>query len=165
MATEIERKFLLRHAGCLAGVEGIPIVQGYIAKETMMVRVRTMGPLAFLTLKGPFRGIARDEFEYEIPLPDAQELLALYCGREVVTKTRYHVSHAGHLFEVDVFHGRLKGLAIAEVELASEQEEVSLPDWVGEEVTGDLRFGNRALSLMEASPLPPVPGLDLLQAG
>lgn len=91
MATEIERKFLVTDTTFLEGRRGVPVVQGYLAKDTMTVRVRTMGEKAFLTLKGPFVGIARDEYEYEIPCDDAHELLSRYCPGCIVTKTRFLV--------------------------------------------------------------------------
>ena len=153
MATEIERKFLVTDTTFLEGRRGVPVVQGYLAKDTMTVRVRTMGEKAFLTLKGPFVGIARDEYEYEIPCDDAHELLSRYCPGCIVTKTRFLVPHASHVFEVDVYSGKHAGLVLAEVELAAEHQPVVLPTWIGREVTGDPRFGNRSLAMLDTSPI------------
>lgn len=152
MATEIERKFLVADLSVLSGLKGVAVVQGYLAKESVSVRVRTLDDQAFLTLKGPFVGIARDEYEYPIPVGDAHEMLTRYCQGCIVRKTRFYVPHASHVFEVDVYSGRLRGLVLAEVELAAEHQPVSIPDWLGPEVTGDPRFGNRSLALMDAPP-------------
>jgi CYTH domain-containing protein len=117
----------------------------------MTVRVRIRGDAGYLTLKGPCRGLTRDEFEYRIPLADATRLLAEYCGGRCVRKTRFQVPFGGHLFEVDIFEGRHAGLVIAEVELRCETERVALPRWLGPEVTHDRRYGNFALAQPEAA--------------
>lgn len=158
MAKEIERKFLLADFSILAGRNGLPIMQGYLAKEAMTVRVRTLGEAAYITVKGPKSGLVRDEFEYPIPFADARAMLQTYCSPWLVHKTRYRIPHGRHLFEVDIFAGKLAGLAIAEVELQSESEPVELPPWVGREITADRRFGNFSLARMEAPPaLSPAP--------
>lgn len=153
MPREIERKFLVADPGILAGRQGFAIVQGYLAKESMTVRVRTFGRLAFLTLKGPTVGFSRDEFEYPIPFEDALALLEAYCAPRLVRKTRYLVPHDPHVFEIDVFAGHLSGLIVAEIELAHENESFALPDWLGPEVTGDSRFGNFSLAHAESPPV------------
>lgn len=153
MAIEIERKFLVSDATFLSGRQGVPIVQGYLAKAPMTIRVRVMGEQGFLTLKGPSHGCARDEFEYPIPLHDAYAMLDCYCRRFRIYKTRYEIPYGGHVFEVDVFHGPLAGLVVAEVELLSEGEAVAIPPWLDREVTGDPRYGNYALAqLHELAP-------------
>jgi CYTH domain-containing protein len=96
-------------------------------------------------VKGPSQGAARAEFEYEIPLDDAEAMLDSLCERPLIDKTRYRVEHAGHTWEVDEFHAENEGLVIAEVELASESEGVSLPEWIGDEVTADPRYANSNL--------------------
>lgn len=153
MAKEIERKFLLADLSVVDGRHGLPIMQGYLAKEAMTVRVRTLGEEGFITVKGPKSGLVRDEFEYPIPLDDALAMLRTYCSPRLIRKTRYRIPHGRHLFEVDVFEGRLAGLVIAEVELRSETEPVELPPWVGTEITADGRFGNFSLATTQAPPL------------
>ena len=162
MATEIERKFLVRETGFLDGRQGERIVQGYVAKEpgAMSTRVRLRADRAFLTLKGPREGLSRDEFEYPIPVADAQRMLALYCGNRVIQKTRYVVDFADQVFEVDVFEGRHAGLVIAEIELRHEGTSVILPHWVGQEVTHDRRYGNYVLAQFEG-PVRPLVHRDI----
>ncbi len=109
----------------------------------MTVRVRTAGDKGFLTLKTRGNGISRDEFEYEIPLEDAKQLLAM-CP-DLVRKTRHLVHHHDHTWEVDVFGGENEGLVVAEIELDSEDELFVLPAWAGEEVTHDKRYSNASL--------------------
>lgn len=152
MPKEIERKFLVADLSVLEGRKGFSIVQGYLAKDAISVRVRTFGNQAFLTLKGPTCGISRDEFEYQIPLEDALAMLECYCASRLIRKTRYLIPHRDHVFEVDVFEGKLAGLVIAEVELTSEAQPVDLPPWIGGEVTGDSRFGNFSLAQMDSPP-------------
>lgn len=157
MATEIERKFLVRETAFLHGREGDRIIQGYVAKEpgAMCTRVRLRADRAYLTLKGPREGISRDEFEYAIPVADAQRILAQYCGNRIIHKTRYLVDYADQAFEVDVFEGRHVGLVIAEIELPREDTPVVLPPWAGREVTHDRRFGNYVLAQCEDRARPP----------
>lgn len=122
------------------------MAQGYLSRETgRTVRVRVAGDRAWLTIKGPALGISRAEFEYEIPAGEGVELLQL-CEPVVIDKTRYHVSHSGYLWEVDVFHGENSGLIVAEVELADETEEPEIPAWIGLEVSEDRRYANSTLS-------------------
>jgi adenylate cyclase len=162
MAIEIERRFLVCDTRVLDGCKGERIVQGYLAKESgaMSVRVRVREDRAFLTLKTPRQGCSREEFEYPIPVADAQRMLALHCGGRLVSKTRYGLPYAGRLFEVDVFDGRHAGLVIAEVELPHERAELLLPPWVGEEITHDGRYGNFSLAQFEG----PAPALAASQA-
>ena len=146
MATEIERKFLVIDDAWCHGAIGIRMAQGYLAIDPeRTVRVRLAGDEAWLTIKGPTRGISRSEFEYPIPPEDARSLLEL-CLPTVIDKTRHRVPHAGHVWEVDVFHGENEGLVIAEVELADESIQPDLPPWVGEEVSHDRRYSNSSLS-------------------
>lgn len=146
MAQEIERKFLMTDLTCIAGMTGFRWRQAYLSRvPERTVRVRIGDSSAFLTVKGKSRGAVRDEFEYAIPVADAEELLSL-CDGFVVDKTRYLVEHAGHVWEIDVFHGDNEGLVVAEVELAAEDEHVELPSWTGPEVTDDYRYQNSSLS-------------------
>jgi adenylate cyclase len=145
MGLEIERKFLVR------GVDwrndtGVLYQQGYLNRDSdRTVRVRIAGDVAFLTIKGKNRGATRVEFEYPIPLADAQELLAM-CDGPLVEKTRYIVLYEGHRWEVDEFTGDNAGLVVAEIELHAEDEVFTAPAWLGEEVTHDPRYFNSRLS-------------------
>jgi CYTH domain-containing protein len=155
MAKEIERKFLVKATGFLNGPDagangvgpGVRIVQGYIsAVPERTVRVRIKGDKGYITIKGATdnSGLVRYEWEKEIGLDDANDLFKL-CVGGLIEKTRYEVEFSGHLFEVDIFEGRLKGLVIAEMELKSEDEIFEVPDWLGEEVTGNPRYYNSQL--------------------
>lgn len=146
MGQEIERKFLVTGDGWREDAEGTLYRQGYLAKDKeRTVRVRVAGTKAYLTIKGCTKGTSRAEYEYEIPLQDAEELLDL-CEGPLVEKTRHKIQHAGHTWEVDVFHGDNEGLIMAEVELKSEDEHVEMPNWAGKEVSDDPRYYNSTLS-------------------
>ena len=146
MAIEIERKFLLKSEAWREGAVPTPIRQGYIfANDAKSVRVRTLGDLGFITVKSRRANSGTNEFEYEIPLEDARELLEVACEQPIIEKTRYARTDAGHDWSIDVFKGANSGLVLAEVELGAADESVTLPDWVGEEVTGDPRYLNANL--------------------
>lgn len=146
MGREIERKFLVTGSGWRNGATAMPMRQGYLAYgPPVSVRVRIEGISAFLNIKESSPDIAREEFEYSIPVADAEDLLRLCAGR-IVSKTRYRVRHGDHIWEVDVFDGHNAGLVVAEVELDREDESVGLPPWVGEEVSHDLRYRNTYLA-------------------
>ena len=148
MAAEIERKFLLADDSWRDGTPGVRIAQGYLSQDPdRTVRVRVAGENAWLTIKGRSREITRAEFEYEIPLADATELLAM-CLPSVIDKTRHRVSYAGHVWEIDVFHGANEGLVIAEVELADESISPDTPPWAGAEVSSDARYFNSCLAVL-----------------
>ena len=120
--------------------------QGYLsATENTTVRVRTTADKGFLTIKGKTQGFSRDEYEYIIPLQDAQEMLTM-CSDKLVTKYRYTEEHNDMLWEIDVFTDKNEGLIIAEIELTSEEQKFVLPDWVEKEVTGDIRYYNSFLA-------------------
>jgi CYTH domain-containing protein len=147
MATEIERKFLVAGDAWRDGTAGVRIAQGYLSLDPdRTVRVRVAGQNAWLTIKGRTVGIVRSEFEYPIPQEDARALLGM-CLPSVVDKTRYGRSFAGHLWEIDVFHGDNEGLILAEVELADEADSPLLPPWIGAEVSSDPRYYNSALAV------------------
>jgi CYTH domain-containing protein len=149
MALEIERKFLVRGEFISDSTEATDIVQGYLAHDPeRTVRVRIRGSRGYLTIKGrpAETGIGRYEWEKEIPVDDARELLRL-CEPFTVVKTRYLVPFRKHVFEVDVFHGGNEGLVMAELELASEDEAFERPEWLAEEVTDDPRYYNSYLSV------------------
>ncbi len=146
MAKEIERKFLIDLTKIGTLENGTAIKQGYIAtSDKTVVRARVAGECAFLTLKGANKGVTRTEFEYEIPVDDAEQIIAELCNGPVVEKTRYLVVHAGHTWEVDIFHGDNDGLVVAEIELNSEEEAFDLPSWVLDEVSGDPKYYNSSL--------------------
>ncbi len=147
MADEIERKFLVITKRWRASEEGILIRQGYLCLDkNRTVRIRTAGTKGFLTIKGPTRGITRSEFEYEIPLNDANQLIQM-CVGEVIEKRRYRVLHDSSLWEVDEFQGVNQGLVVAEIELTHEDQEIQTPLWVGREVSNDIRYFNSRLAI------------------
>jgi adenylate cyclase len=146
MALEIERKFLVDPARWVPADQGIRMVQAYLGLYPYpTVRIRIAGEKAFLTIKGRSETISRPEFEYEVPVSDAREMLLLAISGPV-EKTRYDVMYEGFLWEVDVFSGKNEGLIIAEIELDSETQEFQQPDWLLEEVSHDGRFYNSYLS-------------------
>ena len=148
MAKEIERKFLVSGEFRQDSPESYRIMQGYICSDPdRTVRVRVRGDKGFLTIKGRSSedGLSRYEWEKEISVTEAVELMAL-CGSGVIDKTRYLVPFGKHTYEVDVFHGANEGLVLAEIELSDEQEAFEKPSWLGEEVTGDVRYYNSMLS-------------------
>ena len=149
MGKEVERKFLVSSPAWRDGVEAeIRIRQFYVATQpgrTVRVRISD-GRSAKLTLKFGDRARERDEFEFPIPLAEAEELMAFAVGR-VIEKTRHHVRHRGYLYEVDVFGGKLAGLVVAELETPEDVPDEMLPDWLGPEVTGEQKFYNASLAL------------------
>lgn len=154
MALEIERKFLVTGDGWKALVESSGLLrQGYLSSNAKAtVRVRSWDDArAVLTLKGRTTGMSRAEYEYDIPMDDAREMLEM-ARPHVLEKRRHIVPVGGLTWEVDVFEGRHLGLIIAEVELESEDQRVELPDWVGTEVTDDDRYFNASLSRTDGIP-------------
>lgn len=148
MAIEIERKYLVSGDFMPDVCHSERIVQGYISAEPgCTVRIRIFGEKGFLTIKGSSgeSGLSRSEFEYEIPLADAEELFSL-CKPGVIEKKRYRAVVDSHTWEIDVFSGLNEGLVLAEIELDSEEEVFVLPAWVGKEVTGDSRYYNSMLA-------------------
>lgn len=145
MATEIERKFLVIGDGWRMASPTY-VCQGYLNRDQhRTVRVRIIGNTAYLTVKGLTTGSVRAEFEYPIPLDDARQLLQL-CERPLIEKHRHIIPHHGATWEVDEFLGDNLGLVVAEIELASEGQQVDVPGWVGKEVTDDPRYFNSNLS-------------------
>jgi CYTH domain-containing protein len=145
MGIEIERKFLVRDRVFLDDVAGVTYRQGYLSTDPeRTVRIRRAGDHGYVTIKGRSHGATRAEFEYEIPVADADAMLAL-CVPPVIEKIRHRVEHAGRTWEVDVFGGANERLVVAEVELPSEDAVVDLPDWIGDEVTDDPRYYNANL--------------------
>lgn len=148
MGVEIERKFLVQADGWRADADGgTPYLQGYLASgDGATVRVRMAGAQGKLTIKGKTRGIARAEFEYDIPAADAEAMLRTLCKGHLVDKTRYRVPVGRHVWEVDVFLGGNAGLVLAEVELGAEGEAFERPAWAGAEVSDDPRYFNAYLA-------------------
>lgn len=148
MALEIERKFLVKDESYKQqAISSSRIAQGYICSgRGRTVRVRIRDEKGYLTIKGPAAqgGLSRYEWEKEIPLNEAQELMKL-CEPGMIDKTRYLVPSGSHVFEVDEFYGENEGLVVAEVELQTENESFEKPDFIGEEVTGDVRYYNSFL--------------------
>jgi adenylate cyclase len=146
MGKEIERKFLVKNESFKAFATGVIYRQGYLSRDKeRTVRVREAGEMAFITIKGLTHGMERLEFEYPIALADANEMLETICLKPLIEKVRYKFMCDGHLWEVDEFIGDNEGLTVAEVELKSSDEKVIIPDWVGQEVTGDLMYFNSNL--------------------
>ncbi|VAX03338.1 FIG01182465: hypothetical protein [hydrothermal vent metagenome] len=147
MATEIERKFLLLNDSWRRDADaGISMRQGYlVGAKRASVRVRVSGEHAHLNIKSATLGVERQEYEYGIPLADAEELLDTLCERPLIEKTRYHVRHGKHTWEIDVFSGDNAGLVVAEIELDSADENFARADWLGEEVSHDKRYYNVCL--------------------
>jgi CYTH domain-containing protein len=148
VAFEIERKFLVVGDGWRAGAgPGLPICQGYLAKTGRgSIRVRRLGDAAMVTVKGKRNGISRTEFEYPIPVEDAEQMLRELCRQPLVEKVRHEVEYCGLQWEIDVFLGASDGLILAEVELDRADRNVALPPWVGADVTHDPRFRNSAIA-------------------
>lgn len=150
MATEIERKFLVKGEQWRRQSQlketlatGRVYRQGYLStKKDCSVRVRLVGEQGYLTIKGLSQGISRAEYEYSIPLEEAQEMLDNLCDRPLIEKTRYKIELAGLTWEVDEFAGENQGLIVAEVELTDENQIIELPDWIDKEVSDDPRYYN-----------------------
>ena len=147
MATEIERKFLLQSDDWKQdAARQERYCQGYLVGSAQAsVRVRIQGGEARLNIKSATLGVSRQEFEYAIPVADAEELLRDLCQKPLIEKTRYFVPHEGMLWESDQFEGDNEGLVVAEIELDSEQQTFSMPSWVGQEVSQDRRYYNVCL--------------------
>lgn len=147
MPVEIERKFLVKNDGWRSLGSGELYRQGYLVTEPdRTVRVRVVGDRAYLTIKGMSTGLSRLEYEYEIPVADAETLLDTLCMRPLIEKTRYKIPIGDLVWEVDEFAGENAGLVLAEVELTDESQTVDLPEWIGLEVSTDRRYFNSYLS-------------------
>ncbi|WP_043613368.1 CYTH domain-containing protein [Chromobacterium violaceum] len=146
MALEIERRFVVSGDGWRGLAPAVQYRQGYLSVEKeRTVRVRVVGQQAWLTLKSNISNVSRHEFEYPIPLADAQTIMGAMCPM-VVDKLRHRIEHGGFVWEVDEFFGDNAGLVLAEIELPDEETPFAKPDWVGEEVTEDGRYTNAYLS-------------------
>jgi adenylate cyclase len=148
MAQEIEHKFLVRDTRWRKDVyRSVPMRQGYLVSDkSRSVRIRIAGDTAHLNIKSGTLGVSRSEFEYEIPLADAQELLDKLCRKPLLEKIRHFLHYGNHTWEIDEFQGDNAGLIVAEVELVSLGEAFERPPWLGEEVSHDLRYYNSQLA-------------------
>ncbi|MEI7795503.1 MAG: CYTH domain-containing protein [Methylococcaceae bacterium] len=148
MAQEIEHKFLLANDDWREHVSHSVIYkQGYLSSQpTSSIRVRISDSEAWLNIKSATIGTQRSEYEYEIPLADAHEILNNLCLKPVIEKTRHFVTHENHVWEIDEFDGENEGLIVAEIELDAVGESFSKPDWIGAEVTQDVRYYNNNLA-------------------
>jgi CYTH domain-containing protein len=146
MGKEIERKFLVKGDVWKSLAKGTRYRQGYLnSVKERTVRVRTVGDKGFLTIKGITTGASRAEYEYPVPVSDAEAMLNDLCEKPLIEKNRYKIEDRNLTWEVDEFFGENRGLIVAEVELESEDQSFEKPGWVGEEVTGDPRYFNANL--------------------
>lgn len=148
MATEIEHKFLLVSDAWRETVERAErMTQGYLlAQPKSSVRLRVVGDQAKLNIKGATVGTSRSEYEYDVPVSDAEEMLANLAEGPLIDKTRHYVPYGQHLWEIDEFHGDNQGLVVAEIELNAVDEAFEKPKWVGEDVSHDVRYYNTMLA-------------------
>lgn len=147
MGTETERKFRVKGEFRHLAVREIKITQAYLSIDPdKTIRIRVSDDKAYITIKGRPVGnsITRNEWEFPVPLSDANEMMKICLAGKII-KTRYLIPSGGHTFEVDVFHDKNDGLVIAEIELSSENEKFEVPDWLGEEVTGNPAYYNANL--------------------
>ena len=146
MGTEIERKYLVDENAAWRNIPGKVYRQGYLSTvKERTVRVRTIGDKGYLTIKGITVGATRMEYEYEIPVNEADELLNLLCERPLIEKRRRLLEFDGLTWEVDEFFGDNDGLILAEVELKKEEQSFARPSWISLEVTDDARYFNANL--------------------
>lgn len=146
MGVEIERKFLVTNDSWMQQGRPALLRQGYLSSHPQrVVRVRIEDDRAMMTIKGKGVGATRGEWEYPIPLADAEEFLDKLCEQPIIEKYRRRIPHAGFVWEVDEFLGVNAGLVVAEIELPSEDQAFDKPDWAGEEVTDDVRYLNSNL--------------------
>ena len=149
MGSEIERKFLVKpemFANAVAGAPAVHMKQGYLSRAlNASVRVRVAGDRGILSVKGRVHGFSRSEYEYDIPVADAEAMMQEMCGN-IIDKRRYFVEYHGYTWEIDEFFGDNAPLLLAEIELNSEADEFPLPDFIGREVTGIAAFYNGTLA-------------------
>ena len=145
MAKEIERKFLVDTSKLPTLPKGQIMKQGYIPTQGITVRARISDDQAFLTLKGRATGLSRSEFEYPIPVEDAQQILNELCTHPLIEKTRYLIPYGDHTWELDIFEGDNQGLVVAEIELSHKNESFEKPEWITKEVSYDTKYRNSNL--------------------
>jgi len=156
MAIEIEHKFLLANSGWREHIShSIKYRQGYLSSQaTSSIRIRISNEHAWLNIKSATIGTHRHEYEYEIPLQDADEIINMLCRKPIIEKTRHIVIHDGNTWEIDEFAGENRGLIVAEIELSEIGKTFSKPHWLGQEVTHDLRYYNNNLAIFPYSEWP-----------
>jgi adenylate cyclase len=156
MAIEIEHKFLLSNNNWREQIaRSVKYRQGYLSSQaTSSIRIRIIDDHAWLNIKSATIGTHRHEYEYEIPLHDANEIINMLCRKPIIEKTRHFVTHDGNTWEIDEFDGDNRGLIIAEIELSEIGKPFSKPHWLGEEVTHDLRYYNNNLAIHPYSEWP-----------
>jgi len=144
MAKEIERKYLVINDSWKKYIKTKKLYrQGYIPTASLtVVRVRISDNIAYLTIKGQNDGITRLEYEYPIPIGDANEIIKNFCPRPLIEKKRFEVLYNGLVWEIDVFFGENEGLIIAEIELKNQNQKINLPPWIGKEVSDDPKYYN-----------------------
>jgi len=149
MAVEIEHKFLLANDDWRKYIDrSVKYRQGYLSSQpTSSIRIRIDGKQAWLNIKSATIGTHRYEYEYEIPIADANEIISNLCGKSLIEKTRHFVVDDGNLWEIDEFEGYNQGLCVAEIELSEIGQSFARPDWLGKEVTHDLRYYNNNLAI------------------
>ena len=149
MAIEIEHKFLLANNDWREHItRSVKYRQGYLSSQaTSSIRIRISDDHAWLNIKSATIGTHRHEYEYEIPLPDANEIINMLCRKPIIEKTRHFVHHDGNTWEIDEFEGSNQGLCVAEIELPEIGKIFSKPHWLAEEVTHDLRYYNNNLAI------------------
>jgi len=149
MAIEIEHKFLLANDDWRHHIDrSVTYCQGYLSSQpTSSIRVRISDNHAWLNIKSATIGSQRHEYEYEIPMIDAQEILANLCRKPLIEKVRHFVTHDGNTWEIDEFAGDNQGLVVAEIELSEAGQNFSKPSWLGQDVTEDLRYYNNNLAI------------------
>lgn len=146
MGKEIERKFIVEGDAYKGLAKGVLYKQGYLCSDTgRSVRIRVFDDMGYITVKGPSKGAVRLEYEYEIPMSEANEMLECLCERPIIEKFRYKYQFEGFVWEIDEFLGENQGLIMAEIELPDENAVFKKPDWVGREVTGDPKYLNSNL--------------------
>ena len=145
MAKEIERKFLVDTSKLPTLPKGQIMKQGYVPTQGITVRARISDDQAFLTLKGRATGLSRSEFEYPIPVEDAQQILNELCTHPLIEKTRYLIPYGDHTWELDIFEGDNQGLVVAEIEFSHENESFEKPEWITKEVSYDTKYRNSNL--------------------
>jgi CYTH domain-containing protein len=146
MGTEIERKFLVKDDTFKQLAKGTKYRQGYLSStKERVVRVRTIDDKGYMTVKGITTGATRVEYEYEIPVQDADAMLDELCEKPIIEKNRYKIQNKNLVWEIDEFFGENQGLIVAEVELESEDQPYEKPGWIGAEVTGDPKYFNSNL--------------------
>lgn len=147
MAKEIERKFLVKDLSFKKLSTGVLYKQGYLSIDSnVTVRIRVVEDKAYLTIKGKSTGISQPEYDYEIPLKDANEMLLNLCNKPIIKKYRHTLEHEGFVWEIDEFLEENEGLIVAEIELESEDQDFSKPEFIGDEVTYDFRYKNSNLA-------------------